>query len=166
MGVYCDFFFTSCYHINGEVKPVEQYIEPSHPEIVRKAKELGSPKAIYNWIITVPYKADEYYDKWETASEALQIAESGGALDCLGRSTLVTSMLIALGYDAWVTIVYLPKRGYYHAYVEFYCPEEETIKKLELTCYHCPYGEFPEEPMIDVTRFNHLGILGIYDAEE
>ncbi|KKN21310.1 hypothetical protein LCGC14_0926520 [marine sediment metagenome] len=107
---------------------------------------------------------ERVYDISVAKNHNFILADSGVVVsNCLDKAAALTSMLIAAGYPAWVSLVYLPKRREYHAYTSAMI--DGGIKKLDPTCLYCSVHKFPDDSMIMLVDFDHTGLIQIYESD-
>lgn len=114
------------------------------------AEKLGTLENIYYFVRNRIEYIDEPIDKWNKPSKTLE----RGCGDCDDMALLLASMLLSVGYDAWVRIATIKTDNSImdHAYVIV----RVGIDWIELdpACKNCKPGERPftvVEPIMDFT---------------
>ena len=129
---------------------VTELLKPD--ELVRAvAEKLRSMEKIYYFVRDEVKYVDEPVDKWRPASEVIRIMSG----DCDDQAVLLASMLLAVGYDAWVrvaTIKNMQGEVLDHAWVIV----RQGMEWIELdpTCEKCRPGDRPFiilDPIMDFT---------------
>ena len=120
-----------------------QYIMP---DVVKDwANRLGDPKRMYYFVRDKIKYIDDPFDVWQSPKLTLELM--GG--DCEDKAILLTSMLIALGYDAWCRIGNVTFYGKVHGKIEKESADHVWILlrdgprwiELDPSCINCKFGQ-------------------------
>ena len=145
-----------------------EYVDPD--QVKELAKRFMSPSRAYYFVRDEIEYVDEPRDTWRKPADTLE--EMRG--DCDDKAILLASLLIAMGFDAWVRIgtIRIPEsarnRGvkpgtYDHAWVIV----RQGLEWIELdpSCSNCRYGTKPFETIELIMDFNNKMIV-VHNAEK
>lgn len=134
----------------------EEWVTPFEPEIQRLAGELGDPQSIYDWMRNVRYVVDFKLKKPIVTLHTLQG-------DCDEQSTLLASLLIAIGEKAYVRIAEFPGHPILHAWVVWYDMAYGVWRNLDpsgtIRFVDLGYGESGGPVIIIYVDFNNSEVF-------
>ena len=141
---------------------VTEYITPDDPEVVAIASQY-SKERIFRMVRDEVEYEPEALDTWRLPRETLKRMKG----DCDDKATLLASLLIAKGIDAWVRVAKVPPeyaRGPgLHAFV--LVREGTHWIYLDPSCDECRWGQVPYEGEDEaVMDFNNYIII-VHDPE-
>ncbi len=137
-------------------------------KVVEQAKRLRTPEKAYYFVRDKIKYEEDPFDVWKDAYTTLK----EGSGDCDDRAILLASLLIAMGYDAWVRIgnvtafeyaKHIRKGTFDHAWVMLRNGTDWI--QLDPSCINCKYGQTAFIVNHLIMDFNNK-IIYVYNPEK